>query len=288
MDQGIHDISADAYHADPAPEPSLSSSIAKILISQSAQHAFIAHPRLNPAYEPEHDKAFDMGSAAHALLLERDPTRIAWVIADDWRTKAAKEIRDEARAAGRFPLLAKYQAPLSEMTAQANLALARSELGDILESGKAEQTVIWQDGSAWCRARLDLLSADRKVILDYKTTEDASPEAAIRQIGRMQYDVQAEFYTRGMEAVNRLDGLPFAPTFVFLFQEITAPYACSLIALSNTYRQIGQHKVVGALAVWSRCMERREWPSYTTQIHYAEPRGWELALLEDIDGGAQA
>lgn len=282
MDAGIHSISAEAYHADPCVEPSLSSSIAKLLIAQSPLHAFMAHPRLNAAFEAEHSSAFDLGSAAHALLLERDPTKIVWVQAEDWRTKDAKAIRDAARERGQFPLLAKYQAPLAEMTAQANIALSRSELGDILESGAVEQTLIWQDGAAWCRARADALSADRRIILDYKSTSDASPEVFGRQIGRMGYDFQAEWYTRGVRAVTGAE-----PAFVLLAQEITAPYACALFALSNAYREIGQRKVARALALWSRCMERREWPGYDTRIRYVEPPGWELALLEDIDGGVQ-
>lgn len=35
------------YHADPAPEPSLSATLAKLLISRSPRHAWMASPRLN-------------------------------------------------------------------------------------------------------------------------------------------------------------------------------------------------------------------------------------------------
>ena len=64
----IHtDISAEAYHADPAPEPSLSSSVAKILVNLSPAHARIAHPRLNPDYRPR--------SRAEIWRLEARPMR---------------------------------------------------------------------------------------------------------------------------------------------------------------------------------------------------------------------
>jgi len=37
--QGIFEYTADVYHADPCPKPSLSASIAHILCSQSPAHA---------------------------------------------------------------------------------------------------------------------------------------------------------------------------------------------------------------------------------------------------------
>jgi len=274
---GIYDIGALKYHADPAAQPSLSSSIAKILITQSPRHAWLAHPRLNPNYVREEDSRFDLGTAAHAMLLERRDN-VVWVEADDWRTKAAREMRDTTRALGRLPLLVKYKPVLQEMVAQAALTLQASELGDILTTGKAEQTLVWKDGDAWCRARLDLLSADRRVILDYKSTENAEPEAFIRQIGRLGYDVQAGYYTRGLNIVTSPSGVE--PTFIFLAQEITPPYECSLIALSNAYREIAQAKVARAIRLWSYCLARNEWPGYGTQIRYAEPTAWQIAEAE--------
>src|SRR5258708_2254328 len=47
---GIYDLDDDDYHQDPAPEPSLSSSIVKLLDQQTPAHAYAAHPRLNPQF----------------------------------------------------------------------------------------------------------------------------------------------------------------------------------------------------------------------------------------------
>ena len=274
----IQSISAEAYHADPAPQPSLSSSVAQILLTQSPRHAWLAHPKLNPNYVAEEDSRFDLGSAAHAMLLEGDDSGIVWVDADDWRTKAAKEHRDAARAAGVLPLLIKYQPILQAMVAEAQTYVASSELGDILSTGAAEQTLMWEENGTHCRARLDLLSADRRVILDYKSTENAAPDAFIRQIGRMQYDVQAEFYCRGVRSEGG------DPTFVFLAQEITPPFACSLVGLSNAYREIGQSKCERAIRLWAHCLATNEWPGYSNRVAYAEPPAYmlnELAPKED-------
>ena len=59
MQQGIYNILAEQYHADPCVTASLSSSIAKILIEQSPMHAWMAHPRLNLKFKRQEDSRFD-------------------------------------------------------------------------------------------------------------------------------------------------------------------------------------------------------------------------------------
>jgi PDDEXK-like domain of unknown function (DUF3799) len=281
LQSGIHSLPAAQYHADPCPEPSLSNSIANILLTQSPLHARLAHPRLNPNYQPEESSRFDLGSAAHMMLLERRTDQIVIVNADDWRTKAAKEARDLARANGQTPVLTRHYDLMNEMAAAAYGFIATTELNGIFELGHAEQTVIWQEGATWCRARPDLLltreqHAHHHVVLDYKTTENAEPEAFIRQIGRMSHDLQAEWYVRGVKSVTGQE-----PVFVFLAQETSPPYACSLVSLANAYRAVGQSKVSHALTLWMACTQSNKWPSYSTRIHYAEPPAWDLAALDE-------
>lgn len=275
---GIHTLPADQYHADPCPQPSLSNSIAKILIEQSPLHAWCQHPRLNPDYIHEESTRFDIGTAAHMLVMETRRDTITVVYADAWTTKAAKEERANARANGQVAVLAlQYERMLAMETALKRF-LPTTELGDILATGANEQTVIWQEGAVWCRARPDLLSADRRIVVDYKTTTSAEPEAFIRQIGRMNYDLQAEWYTRGVKAATGIE-----PVFVFLCQEITAPYSCSLVALSNAYRAVGQSKVAHALTLWMACTATNCWPAYSTRIAYAEPPPWQMTQMEEIE-----
>src|SRR3990167_1259095 len=82
------------YIKDPAPQPSLSASLAHVLLTRSPKHAWLAHPRLNPAWEPDESEARqDIGTIVHALLLEGDASRVVVIEAEDYRTKAAKEAR---------------------------------------------------------------------------------------------------------------------------------------------------------------------------------------------------
>jgi hypothetical protein len=270
MQPGIFNLPAEAYHADPAPTPSLSCSIAKILVEQSPLHAWQAHPRLNPGFEREEDSRFDLGSAAHMMLLEKREDGIVVVNADDWRTKAAKEARDAARANGQLPVLERHYGDIVAMVESAKAYLAGTELAGILETGIAESTIMWQENDVWYRCRPDVITPH--VILDYKSTASAEPEFITRQIGRMGYDIQESFYKRGVKAATGAD-----KPFVFLFQEVTKPYACSLVGLSAAYQELGRMKTKRAIATWERCLKANDWPGYASHIIYAEPSAYNLA-----------
>lgn len=271
---GEHDMSADAYHADPCPAPSLSSGIANILLSRSPRHARAAHPRLNPDFQQHEDSRMDIGSYAHALILEHDDSRLVIVDADDWRTKAAKEARDAAWAVGKLPLLAKKSGEVHAMVHAAREYIARSELlRDVFaDGGASEKVCIWREGDAWCRSRMDRVNADRSVIVDYKTTDNAHPSAFARKIINMGYDVQDAFYSRGLRAING----GTTPNFFFLVQEIESPYACALVALSESFVTLAESKVARAIKIWQRCMTNNAWPAYPMDAAYVEAPNWAI------------
>jgi hypothetical protein len=270
MTPGIYTIPASEYHADPCESPSLSNSIAQILLSKSAAHAWQAHPRLNPHYRPDNDPKFDIGTAAHALLLEGSAAKIVVVEADDWRTKAAKEMRDHANANGMTAILAKHNVALNQMVEAAKRFVASSEIAGIFERGKPEQTAIWKEPSGiWCRSRMDWLTDDYSIILDYKTTEDASPEVFSRQLVRMGYHIQDAFYTRGIAVLADK-----RPEFIFLVQETSPPFACSLAGCSALLGEIARVQAALAIALWKASIESNNWPSYEGRIAWADAPAW--------------
>lgn len=286
---GLHKMDAAAYHADPAPEPSLSSSIAHQLVARSSLHAWHAHPRLNPAYVPENNAIMDAGTVAHAILLEGGTSRIVVVQADDWRKKEAKDARDQAWANGGIPVLVGKLAAINAMIEAAKRFIAQSELAGIFDAGEPELTMLWQEGPAWCRARPDWLTTDRRIMLDYKSTAtNAEPNGFIRQMLLMGYDMQAAFYLRGAEA------LKLRPDFIFLVQENEPPYACSLVGVSPAMLDLAARKVDYALTLWKNCRATGKWNGYPSRVCYAEPpeyavRQWEerAGLDELIEQGSQ-
>jgi len=277
---GYHTMPADRYHADPCVVPSLSSSIAKILLDGSPRKAWHSHPRLNPSYREEHDEKFDLGTVAHSVFLEGDSSRLVVVEANDWRTNKAKEEREAARATGKTALLARHAADVRAMVEAAQKFVAESEIAEYWRDGESELTAICNEGNVWLRARLDRVTKNRRCIMDYKSCQDASPDGFARQITRMGFDVQHAFYRRVAANLGAL-----APRFVFLAQEVEPPYECALHGLDPALSEIADAKVERAIRLWRSCMEGKSWPGYGGRIHYAMPTTWqinehEMALAE--------
>lgn len=265
----IDGMPAAEYHADPCERPSLSAGIAKVLLAKSPAAAWHIHPRLNPDYVDEDSSKFDLGTTAHALLLEGTEDGLVVVEADDWRTKAAQARREEAHAAGKTALLARQADAVRGMVSAAQDFIAGSEIAAEWPEAKSEQTILWQEEGVHLRVRPDRLTHDRKVCLDYKTTGDASPEVFIRQIATLGYHVQASLYRRGVRALGYED-----PHFVFLAQEIEAPYECALYACDPEMRAIGDTSVERAIGMWREALTKDYWPGYGTRVMWAAPPAW--------------
>lgn len=273
-------ISADEYHADPCEEPSLSASIASIICSRSPLHAWAAHPKLNPDFKRHEESKFDVGTAAHALLLEgKPPEQVVDVVEfDSWRTNAAKEARDAARASGRVPLL---EREAEQVYAMIDAAHAQLQLHDAsptpFTAGKPEQTLVWMEpaegGAVTCRALVDWLHDDRRVIDDFKTTSaSADPHRWERTLFTIGADVQTAFYLRGIYALFGIHA-----ELRYVVQETYPPYALSVLSLAPAALAIGKHKVETALAIWSKCLEADHWPGYAARVAYVDPPPWEEA-----------
>jgi hypothetical protein len=286
MKPGLYDIAASAYHADngtfqgtePVP-PSLSASIANILLTRSPLHAWTAHPRLNPNWEPEVDDKFDIGTVVHALLLQG--LNVMEVLAfPDFKSNAAKEARDAARANGRIPILTKHAKRVEEMC---NAVAPQLEAFDVdpipLTNGKPEQTIVWQDAQygVWCRGRIDWLHDNLSAIDDLKTTtRSAHPEAFAKNLYSYGCDVQAAFYLRGIQALkgSAVSGMM---DWRWVVVETSPPYGLSVIEPGPAVLELADAKVDAALKLWADCLERDSWPGYPTRVATAELPAWEEA-----------
>jgi hypothetical protein len=272
---GIIDaLPVDDYVKDPAPAPSLSASIAHVLLTQSARHAWLKHPRLNAAWKPDATDATDLGSIAHAVLLEGDESRVVVLPQEftDFRKADARALRDQARAAGKLPILAERMDDVRHMVDVARAALADSELAGLLDGAAIERTLIWQEEGVWCRSRPDVIDAGDVVLCDYKTTgRSAEPDGWARTalLGH-GYDLQAALMLRGANAL----GGPKERKAVFLVQETAPPYAVSLVGIDPQWVVFADARLNAALACWRACLEADRWPAYPSRICWASPPEW--------------
>ena len=268
---GLVEATAAQYHADDlADSPTLSKSIIQILLNQSPAHARFSHPKLNPEFERKEEEKFALGTVAHQVFLE-GLAAVAIVPYDNWTTKAAKGLRDEARANGLIPLLAKDFERVEAMVVTVRSWLTTNHPA-LFVGGKAEQTITWEDRGVLCRARLDWLLADNSEIHDLKSTSrSANPEQWCRSsLFSIGADIQAAFYTRGVEAVAGV-----RPEFKFVVCETEPPHALSVIAMGPDVLTLADKKIDYALDLWRRCLERDQWPAYPARVAYADLPPWE-------------
>jgi PDDEXK-like uncharacterized protein DUF3799 len=267
----IVEATAGQYHADElGDQPTLSKSVMSILLEKSPAHARWNHPRLNPAFERKEDDKFALGTVAHQVFLE-GLSAVAVIPYDDWRKQDAKDLRDEAKANGLIPLLAKDFERVEAMIVAVRSWLTLNH-PTMFVAGKPEQTVTWTDRGVACRARLDWLLDDQSEIHDLKSTSrSANPESWCRStLFSIGADVQAAFYGRGIEAITGT-----RPDFKFAVCELEPPHAVSVIAMGPDVLTLAGKKIDYALELWRRCLERDEWPAYTSQVAYADLPPWE-------------
>ena len=266
---GVHQISAEEYHADPCARASLSSTVAKVLLAQSPLHAWTASPRLNPAWEPKDSKTFDIGRAAHRATLGAGSdfcTIPDAILASNGATstKAAKEFIAEARAAGLTPLKSGEVAQIEAMRAKIADKLHLLQID--LDPAHSEVVALAEIDGIWNRAMMDNVPADpRAPLYDFKTTMDASPQAAMRAVMNFGYDVQAAHYLDTWKAATGEDRL-----FRFIFQEKEAPFEVAVIEVGPDSMMMGRKKIARAREMWGNCLTADDWPGYPLGVHRIE------------------
>ena len=276
---GLYRMPAKVYHADPAPAPSLSSSIAKLIITHSPQHAWAEHPRLGKPAEVERDPtpAMEFGTVTHKLILGHGPDHVV-IDADDYRTKDAKAQRAAAYANGSAPILrpaCEKAERLATRFAQ-RLACINGCEGFFDAEAEAEVVAIVQDKSgAWLRIMMDKVEISPRgiTIWDVKTGDvSAAPQGLGRRVEQMGMEVQAAFYVHVMELLfPRFAG---RVRFRWAFIENDEPHGLSVAEADSVGMGIGARKVAAAIFRWSRAIKLDVWPGYPTEIVRVEYPTW--------------
>lgn len=278
MTARILEVDSATYHADQVTDvPTLSASIAKILIAQSPAHAKAAHPRLTPQARDD-DPRFDVGNISHSLFLQGiDLIEVCEY--PDWRSKAAKEARATAREHGRIAMLTAQSVEVYAMVNAIREQLNALEITPgLFVDGKPEQTLVWDEDGVACRARLDWPHDDLTTLDDLKTTgRCARGEVwAKRALYDQGAEIQAAMHRRGVKALTGQE-----PQWRWVVVETAPPYALSVIYPSAAVLALGDEKVDRALALWRECLETGEWPAYSREPYRAELPPWiESAWLE--------
>jgi hypothetical protein len=113
-----------------------------------------------------------------------------------------------------------------------------------------------------CRIRPDILHLEKKVLIDFKTTEDASPDKFSRSIDNFMYHVSLVFYGMGIEAITGTE----PDIYALLAVEKDDPYCCAFYALDRDTIETAKAFIEHGMALLKTCLEKNQWPGYQAGI----------------------
>lgn len=242
-------------------------------VNSDRMKVFAHSRRLYEAYwvtktlrKPPPKQRMEAGTAIHMLLLEPDLAASHIVaIPDDVLgkngSKSTNAWREFERAnAGKILAKADEISAWKEIAASARDALHVA--GIDLDSAMVEQPYYWRDPETGlaCKMRPDVFDVDTihhytSVIVDVKTTEDATANEFQRTARSMMYGLQAVHYMDG--AREWLGGE--SVDWWWLAVPVKPPYVCRLYALDEGSRQYWINKRRAILEGIRQCYETGDW-----------------------------
>ncbi len=252
------------YHATDAVSASLLKQIAKSP----------AHARAYLQQQQEPTAAMLFGTAFHTCVLESERFAEDYAVFEgDKRTKAGKEAYEALVASGKTIITATDYATITAMASAIGDHPAASKL--VRGDGQTEVSMFWEDDETGlqCKCRPDIWIAQGtgSVIVDLKTTEDASPEGFARSIQTYGYGIQAAHYLAGSGA----------DAFIFVAVEKKAPYAVAVYELDPLSLEICEAKRRSLLEYWANCRKAEMYPAYSDECQLISLPGWVTADYEN-------
>lgn len=260
------------YHGDLCIGPSISSGGLRKIESKNIAHfykEYYGNPNRKP---PKEKEAWVFGRAAHTLLLGEAGFREDFLIRpetypDDpskpWHggSAACKKWLGEAELAKKS-VLKPEDVPNIQGMADALAAHPVIEQGIL--NGLVEHSIIWrrrikvQSGrlvTIWVKARPDAVPIDANMIVDYKTCDDASPDAVRRAISEHLYNMQLALGAEGFMATTGRQITDFA----LPFQEKAEPWSINIKPINAMAIEWGHRQNQRALMKFAEAIDTGNW-----------------------------
>lgn len=233
-----------------------------------------AHYKYRAARLPT--RAMEIGTAIHTALLEPDRFQSEYMLLKDVKDRRASEYKQAVKVHGSERVLVSKEA--DNVAGMQEAVYADPRARELLEApGYCELSAI----AGHNRARFDKLGwlpgTDEVFALDVKKTQDARPEAFARSVANYRYHVQAAYY---MDVYKQITGHEL-DAFYFLAVEEDMPHACRVYRLDDEALMIGREEYLRDLDVYHECIDRNEWPAYSSDDEYLSLPGWLLAKYEN-------
>lgn len=256
------------YHNHPAVSVH---QLMRILRAPALYRHDIDHP-------PQPTDAMRMGSLVHCAVLE--PAAVADRYAA-WTgpSRATKEgkatwLQFQEANAGREIVDA---ADLDKSSAIAAAVRSHPAAASIIASlDHVESPIFWVDPATatYCRSKPDgiRLCPSSPLIVDLKTTQDASPRAFARSAVNYLYHMQAAAYIRAATIAHG-DHMASA-RFAIIAVETSAPHLVAVYDMSPALISAGVELLDRALRLYADCELTGNWPGYPETTQTLDAPAW--------------
>lgn len=223
-------------------------------------HQTPAHFKEYKENPPKETPALEFGRAFHEALLLPGQFERNYIMAPDLdrRTRAGKEAWAAIAQTERTPLKPEIY---DQILGMVDSVRRHPEAKSMIDHGETEISCVWRDPGqdVLCKCRPDLILPSG-IIVDIKTTKDASLNAFMRSIAKYRYHVQAAFYLDGISTFEKVD------KFVFIAVEKSPPYGVAVYALDEGAIDKGMSDYRKDLETYATCLRANRWPGYPTDI----------------------
>jgi len=225
---------------------------------------------------PEPTKQMIIGSALHALVLEPDVFKTEFIVeavntpkrptaTQRNAKKPSSQTLDAIAYWDEFDEKAKGKKLISiddyeRLTIMKKRIFDHPAASTILSmSGVVEQSYQWKDSQSGelCKSRPDFHTDDGTLIVDLKTTSDASELGFKKSVHNFRYHVQAGFYLRSLKEAEQ---------FVFIAVESKPPYLVAVYNASTDMINAGNRVADKNLATIAQCRKTGKWTGYSEEI----------------------
>lgn len=249
------------YHADTS---AISASGLKLFM-RSPAHYYAAY--LDPnRVERKQTPAMRLGTATHCAILEPERFNAEYTVMPeglDRRTTAGKQAYADLLASGAEILSA------DEMAQVMNMACAfrdnKISRAMFYRPHSVEHSIYATINGVSCKCRPDLITVYELMVMDVKTTSDASPEGFGKSAWNLGYHVQAAFYRRVISAATGT-----TPDFVFGCVESDRPHLVAYYSVPQYLLDYADGLIDCALERYAECLASGIWPGYVSEIEMQE------------------
>ncbi len=216
-----------------------------------------AHYQAALAEKVKETPAMLLGTLAHGMILEGKELRDMASVKPEGLSLATKDGKEWKAEFGHLPIISADDAAALDGMAQS--VAQNPHAAAMLRACQDRETPIIADiRGVVCKGLIDAHGTDgvEWVIVDLKTTDDASPEAFARKVADYHYDMQAAHYKALLARHHQIET---EPVFYWIAVEKTAPFTC-VVYESFDWIQSGEEKLETALERLKECRAANHWP----------------------------